>query len=46
MNLFGNIFLGGMSVATYILSAICAIVCGLLVALVASYKSRITKSFL
>lgn len=45
MNLFGNIFLNGMSIFTYILSAVCAIVCGLLVALVTSFKSRITKSF-
>lgn len=45
MNLFGNIFLNGMSVFTYVLSAVCAIVCGLLVALVTSFKSRITKSF-
>lgn len=45
MNLFGNIFLNGMSIFTYVLSAVCAIVCGLLVALVTSFKSRITKSF-
>ena len=45
MNLFGNIFLNGMSVFTYVLSAVCAIVCGLLVALVTSFKYRITKSF-
>ena len=45
MNLFGNIFLGGMSVGTYLLSAGCAILCGLIVALVASFKFRITKSF-
>ena len=45
MNLFGNIFLNGMSIFTYILSAVCAIVCGLLVALVTSFKYRITKSF-
>ena len=45
MNLFGNIFLGGMSVATYILSAVSAVFCGLLVALSTSYKHRVTKSF-
>ena len=45
MNLFGNIFLGGMSVATYILSAVLAIFCGLLVALSTLYKNRVTKSF-
>ena len=45
MNLFSNIFLNGMSIFTYVLSAACAIVCGLLVALVTSFKYRITKSF-
>lgn len=45
MNLFGNIFLNGMSVATYVLSAILALFCGLLVALSTSYKNRVTKSF-
>ena len=45
MNLFGNIFLGGMSVVTYILSAVLAIFCGLLVALSTLYKNRVTKSF-
>ena len=45
MSLFNNIFLGGMSVATYLLSAGAAIFCGLLVALVTSFKYRITKSF-
>ncbi len=45
MNLFGNIFLGGMSVGTYVISAFLAIVCGLLVALASSVRSRISKSF-
>ena len=34
-----------MSVATYVLSAILALFCGLLVALSTSYKNRVTKSF-
>ena len=45
MNLFSNIFMGGMSVGTYLTSAAVAIVCGLLVALVSSIRARISKSF-
>ncbi|MBR2381694.1 MAG: DUF4956 domain-containing protein [Clostridia bacterium] len=45
MNLFSNIFLNGMSVATYLLSAGCAIFCGLLVAFVTKFRNRVTKSF-
>ena len=47
MNLFGNIFitLGGISIGTYLISAVAALVCGLIVSLVTSYKSHISKSF-
>ena len=45
MNLFSNIFLQGMSLGTYIISALAAIICGLLVALATSIKYRVTKSF-
>jgi hypothetical protein len=45
MNLFGNIFIGGMSVATYLLSAGLAIFCGLLVSLTSCFRNRVTKSF-
>ena len=45
MNLFSNIFLQGMSLGTYIISALAAIICGLVVALVTSFKYRTTKSF-
>lgn len=45
MNIFDNIFIGGMSIGTYLISALVAMVCGLLVALSTSFRSRITKSF-
>ena len=44
MNLFGNIFLNGMTVATYLISAVFALVCGTVVALASSFKSRASKS--
>ena len=45
MDLFDNIFIGGMSVGTYLISAGVAMLCGLLVAFCASFRSRVTKSF-
>lgn len=45
MDLFANIFVSGMDVGTYILSALVAIACGALVAVASSLKARISKSF-
>lgn len=47
MNLFSNIFvsLGGISIGTYLLSAAAALVCGLIVSLVSSFRNHISKSF-
>ncbi len=45
MNLFSNIFLNGMSVGNYLISAAVAIACGLLVASASSIRARISKSF-
>ena len=45
MNLFGNIFVNGMTVTTYLLSAVFALVCGAIVALAGSFKERVSKSF-
>lgn len=45
MNIFGNIFTNGMTVTTYLISAIFALVCGGIVALSSSVKTRVTKSF-
>lgn len=45
MNFFGNIFTNGMTVATYLISAVFALVCGTVVAMASSYKSRTSKSF-
>ncbi len=45
MELFANIFLTPMSIATYLISGGAALLCGLLTALAASVKQRITKSF-
>lgn len=47
MEFFSNIFYtnANMSVKPYLISAACAIFCGLLVALVSSHKNRISKSF-
>jgi len=45
MNLFGNIFINGMTVGTYLLSAFFALACGAVVALASSVKTRVTKSF-
>ena len=45
MNIFSNIFTGGMSIGTYLISAFLAIFCGLLVAFASSVRARITKSF-
>jgi hypothetical protein len=47
MNLFSNIFvtLGGISIGTYLISAVAALVCGLIVAIVASFRTHVSKSF-
>jgi hypothetical protein len=47
MNLFSNIFvtLGGISIGTYLISAMAALVCGLIVAIVASFRTHVSKSF-
>lgn len=45
MDIFSNIFVGGMSVGTYIISALVAIVCGALVALASSVRARVSKSY-
>ena len=44
MNFFGNIFTNGMTVGTYLISAIFALVCGAVVAFATSFKSRASKS--
>lgn len=44
-NIFDNIFVGGISVGTYLISAVVAIVCGALVALASLIRARMTKSF-
>ena len=45
MNIFGNIFTNGMTITTYLISAIFALVCGAIVACASSVKSRVSKSF-
>ena len=45
MKIFSNIFAEGMSIGTYFISAILAIVCGLIVAFASSYRARASKSF-
>ena len=45
MELFANIFSTPMSLATYLISGIVALFCGLFIALASSFKQRITKSF-
>lgn len=45
MELFSNIFVGGMSIGTYVISGVVALVCGLLVALATGFRQRMTKSF-
>jgi uncharacterized membrane protein YhiD involved in acid resistance len=45
MNFFGNIFINGMTVATYLLSSVFALISGAVVAMASSYKSRTSKSF-
>ena len=44
MNIFDNIFVGGMSVGTYVISALFAIFCGALVAFATAFKARASKS--
>lgn len=43
--MFDYIFIDGMSVGTYLISAVVAMVCGALVAIVSSINARISKSF-
>ena len=45
MDIFDNIFIGGMSVGTYVISGLVAMLCGLLVAVSVSFRQRVTKSF-
>lgn len=45
MNIFSNIFIEGLTLNTYLLSAGIALVCGLLVAIVSSIRSHTTNSF-
>lgn len=45
MELFANIFSTPMSLATYLISGIVALFCGLFIALASSFKQRISKSF-
>ena len=45
MELFANIFLTPMSIATYLISGVVALFCGLLTAIASSVRQRITKSF-
>ena len=44
MNLFENIFTNGMTVTTYLISAVFALVCGAVVAFASSFKARASKS--
>ncbi len=43
--IFDNIFMQGLNVSTYLISAVVALVCGTLVALVSSLRTHATKSF-
>lgn len=45
MEIFSNIFVGGMSVGTYLISACLAIACGALVAIASCFRARISKSY-
>ena len=45
MNIFYNVFFEGLSVSAYLISALAAVFCGFLVALVSAFRSHITKSF-
>lgn len=45
MELFANIFTTPMSIGTYLISGVMALICGLLTAIASSVKQRITKSF-
>ena len=44
MNLFENIFTNGMTVTTYLISAVFALVCGAVVAFASAFKARASKS--
>ena len=45
-NIFHNIFFEGLSVNTYLISAVIALVCGAIVAFATSFRSQATKSFI
>ena len=45
MDIFSNIFVGGMSVGTYLISACLAIACGALVAIASCFRARVSKSY-
>lgn len=45
MNLFGNIFVDGISVGTYVISALFSLLCGALIAFASSFRTRVSKSF-
>ena len=45
MNIFENILVDGMTVGVYLLGAVVALLCGLIVAFTSSFKARATRSF-
>ena len=45
MNIFENLFIDGMTVGTYLWSAVFALACGAIVAFASSCRSRVSKSF-
>ena len=45
MNIFENLFIDGMTVGTYLWSAVFALACGAIVAFASSFRSRVSKSF-
>ena len=45
MNIFENLFIDGMTVGTYLLSAVFALACGAIVAFASSFRARVSKSF-
>lgn len=44
MDLFGNIFEGGLSVGTYLLASMLSLLCGALVAFAAGYRGKTSRS--
>ena len=45
MNIFENLFIDGMTVGTYLWSAVFALACGVIVAFASSVRARVSKSF-